>query len=137
MAKIFTKATLIALPFIVPACALFDSGTDTVVDDYNVTWIDVHEQRALLYKSSKLVPYYVFAVGNNSRFVFAKQHPLLAKSEKKVDETVVYYYIIERTINQSQDKPVYGPLSEESFRLKCSELGIKEPSFTLRYPTNL
>ena len=117
-------------------CGLFDSGTDNVVDDYEVTWIDLHEQRAL-YKHEELVPPYVFAVGHNSKFVFAKQHPLLSDSPEKIDKTVVNYYIIERTRNGFQDKPKYGPLTKVQFENMCAELGIVEPEFDLTYPTNL
>jgi hypothetical protein len=77
---------------------LFDSGTDSVVDGYEVIWIDVHESRSLS-KGEELVPAYVFAVGHNKRFIYAKQHPLLPNSPYKIDKTVTNYYILERTNN--------------------------------------
>jgi hypothetical protein len=59
------------LVLILTGC-LFDSGSDTVVDDYTVIWIDVVESRDLS-KQEQLVPAYVFAVGHDSKFIFAKQ----------------------------------------------------------------
>lgn len=133
----FLKIIVIAaLLFVFTGCGLFDNGTDSVVDDYEVTWIDLHEQRAL-YKHERLVPPYVFAVGHDSSFIFAKQYPLVPYSLGKIDKSTVYFYIIERTKNEFQDKAKYGPMRKEAFDAKCSELGIKEPVFNLTYPTNL
>jgi len=115
---------------------LFDSGTDTVVDDYEVIWIDVHESRSLS-KGEELVPAYVFAVGHNKRFIYAKQHPLLPNSPDKIDKTVTNFYIIERTKNEFQDKPKYGPFTKETFDSLCLKLDIKNPEFDMTYPTNL
>lgn len=115
---------------------LFDSGSDTVVDDYEVIWIDVHESRSLN-KGEELVPEYVFAVGHNKRFIYAKQHPLLRNSPDKIDTTVTNYYIIERTKNGFQDKPKYGPLTKKSFDSLCLKFGIKSLDFDMNYPTNL
>lgn len=134
--KFVKMLPFLILPFLSFSCILFDNGTDNVVDDYDVTWIDLHEQRAL-YKGERLVPAYVFAVGHNSRFVFAKQYPLSTSSSEKIDTSVINYYIVERTKQGFQDKPTYGPMTKESFIKKCIELGIKEPEFDLTYPTNL
>jgi len=117
-------------------CALFDSGSDNVVDDYEVTWIDLHENRSL-YKKEQLVPAYVFAVGHNSKFIYAKQHPLLPNSPEKIDKNIINYYIIERTNNGFQDKPKYGPLTRKSFDSLCNLFDIRRPSFDMTYPTNL
>lgn len=115
---------------------LFDSGTDSVVDGYEVIWIDVHESRSLS-KGEELVPAYVFAVGHNKRFIYAKQHPLIPNSPYKIDKAITNYYIIERTKNDFQDKPKYGPLTEQSFDSLCLKLAIKNPEFDMTYPTNL
>ncbi|WP_312554411.1 hypothetical protein [Empedobacter brevis] len=74
------------------SCGLFDSGSDTIVDDYEVTWIDLHEQRAL-YKGEELVLAYVFAAGYNEKYVFAKQHPLV-ENDDIIDLNTTNYYII-------------------------------------------
>ena len=110
-------------------CSIFDGDTDQVVEDYEVSWVDLLETRSLQ-KGEQIVPPYVFAVGHDSGFIFAKRHELvLINGEKHVDESVVYYYIVERTKRSFQDKPVYGPLSEAIFKVKCTELGSKEPKF--------
>ena len=115
---------------------LFDSGSDTVVDDYEVTWIDLHENRSLN-KGEELVPAYVYAAGYNKLFIYAKQHPLLTNSPNKIDTAITNYYIIERTKNGFQDKPKYGPLTKQSFDSLCVKFGIKNPEFDMTYPTNL
>ena len=115
---------------------LFDSGTDNIVDDYEVTWIDTHETRSLN-KGEGLVPPYVFAVGHNSKYIYTKQHPLLPNSKEKIDRKITHYYIIERTKNGFQDKPIFGPLSKSNFEKKCQELSIKNVEFDLNYPTEL
>lgn len=111
------------------ACSLFDGDTDQVVEDYEVSWVDLFETRSLQ-KGEQVVPPYVFAAGHDSRFVFAKRHEVvLVDRQACVDESVVYYYILERTKKSFQDNPIYGPLSEEDFKKKCTELGIKKPKF--------
>lgn len=137
MLKLIRKLTTTLLLFSLASCfGLFDSGSDTVVDNYDVTWIDLHEHRAL-YKNEQLVPPYVFAVGHNSKYIFVKQHPLLLNSPQKIDKSVVNYYIIERTKSDLQDKPQFGPMTKDEFDKLCSDLGISEPQFDLSYPTNL
>jgi len=119
----------------IKSCGLFDSGSDTVIDDYEVTWIDLHEQRAL-YKGEQIVPPYVFAAGHNEKYLFAKQHPLL-NNDDIIDLNITNYYIIERTSEIFQDKITYGPINELEFRELCKKLEIKNPEFDLTYPTNL
>src|SRR4030095_11818759 len=112
MLKLIRTTTLILSVFIFTSCfGLFDSGTYKVVDDYEVTWIDLVEQRAL-YKHEELAPAYVFAVGHNEKYIFAKQHPLVTNSTQKIDTSITNYYIIERTKNEFQDKPKYGPMTK-------------------------
>ena len=135
MLNLVKKTTVIAFMFSLVGC-LFDSGSDTVVDDYQVGWIDVIESRDLN-KKEELVPAYVFAVGYDSRFIFAKQHPLRPNSKEKIDTTVTNYYIIERTKNEFQDKPKYGPLAKTGFDSLCSKLGVVKIKFDMVYPTNL
>lgn len=115
---------------------LFDSGSDTIVDDYEVIWIDVYENRALN-KQEELVPAYVFAAGHNSKYIYAKQHPLLPGSAEIIDKKITNYYLIERTKNSFQDKPKYGPLTKLQFDSICNKLGVKNVEFDMVYPTNL
>lgn len=135
MAK-FIKFLYFALLLLFSACSVFDGDADQVVEDYEVSWVDLLETRSLQ-KGEQIVPPYVFAAGHDSRFVFAKRHELvLINGESYIDESVVYYYIVERTKKSFQDKPIYGPLSEEDFKIKCTELGIKEPKFE-EYPSSI
>lgn len=117
------------------SCGIFDSGSDTIVDDYDVTWIDLHEQRAL-YKGEQLVPPYVFAAGHNEKFIFAKQHPLV-ENDDIIDLKITNYFIIERSSEVFQDKKIYGPLTQNEFFNLCKHLEIENPEFDLTYPTNL
>lgn len=135
MLKITRNLFLFFLLFFIGGC-LFDGSSDNVVDDYEVGWIDVHESRRL-YKHEGLVPAYVFAVGHDSKFIFAKQHPLLPNSPEIIDKSIVNYYIIERTKNMFQDKPKYGPLTKSTFDSLCLKFGITNPKFDMIYPTNL
>jgi hypothetical protein len=137
MLKFIKGLSLVVFFLSLTGCfGLFDSGSDTVVDDYEVIWIDVHESRSLN-KGEELVPAYVFAVGHNKLFIYAKQHPLLPNSPDKIDTTVTNYYIIERTKNGFQDKPKYGPLTKKSFDSLCLKFDIKNLDFDMNYPTNL
>ncbi|RSK36282.1 DUF3997 domain-containing protein [Hymenobacter metallilatus] len=115
---------------------LFDNGTDHIVDNYDVTWIDLHIRRAL-YNTEEIVPAYVAAVGYNSEYLFVKQHPLAGEFDSEVLESVTHYYLIKRTKSDSQDQPVYGPLTEEVFNQLCNKLGVKEVTFSTRYPENI
>jgi hypothetical protein len=137
MLKFIKTIALLFFAFPLSGCfGLFDSGTYKVVDDYEVTWIDLIEQRAL-YKGEELVPAYVFAVGHNAKYIFAKQHPLLTNSKEKIDTTITNYYIIERTKNEFQDKPKYGQLTKQAFDSLCMQLKIKGIKFEKSFPTNL
>lgn len=135
MAKLI-KTLYFALLSLFSACSVFDGDADQVVEDYEVSWVDVLETRSLQ-KGEQIVPPYVFAAGHDSRFVVAKRHKLVViNGESYIDESAVYYYIVERTKKSFQDKPIYGPLSEEDFNIKCTELGIKEPKFE-EYPSSI
>lgn len=125
---------IIIYSFFLSGC-LFDSVSDNVADDYEVVWTDTYETRRLN-KGEQIVPAYVFAVGHNSKFIYAKQHPLIVGSKKKIDESITNYYLIERTISSYQDKPVYGPLTKLSFDSLTNILGLKELDFDMTYPTN-
>ena len=133
MTKLLKLLYCLSLPLLLLACSLFDSDADEVVDGYEVSWVNDPQQRSL-HLGEQVIPPYVFAVGHNSKFIFAKRHDLnLINGQEEIDESAVYYYIIERTKRSLQDKPVYGPLSEDAFITKCAELGIEQPKFDLSY----
>jgi len=133
--KIAIKIVLFSL--LLSSCfGLFDSGSDNVIDDYEIIWIDMHENRSLN-KREQLVPAYVFAAGHNEKYIFVKQHPLIPKSEDIIDKKITNYYLIERTNNVFQDKPMYGPLTKNKFINLCQKLKIEKVEFDMKYPTNL
>ena len=115
---------------------LFDNGTDHIVDNYDVIWIDLHAHRSLC-NTSEIVPAYIAAVGYNSKYLFVKQHPLTGEFDSKVLESVTNYYLIRRTKNNTQTQPIYGPLSEKDFNKLCDKLEIKDINFSTHYPENI
>jgi hypothetical protein len=132
------KAAPVFASLLLSGCfGLFDNGTDDIVDNYTVTWIDLHAHRALYNGIGEVVPAYVAAVGYNSDYLFVKQHPLAGEFDSKVLESVTQYYLIKRTISESQDQPVYGPLSEQAFNQLCAKLEIKDIEFSTHYPENI
>lgn len=130
--KKFIYAILLSIS-LTSCFSLYDNGSDTIVDGYEVIWVDLHESRSLK-KGEILIPAYIFAVGYNSKYIFSKQHPLLENSTEKINLKVTNYYIIERTLNFLQDKPVFGPFDKTDFEKKCQELSIKKPTFDLTFP---
>lgn len=132
MKNVKTLATICLISFF-GGCGLFDSSSDRIVDDYTITWIDVKSNRHLS-KYEQLIPSYVFAVGHDKKYIYAKQHPL--NSEGQINETITNYYIIERTKNEFQDKPQYGPLTKEEFDARCVVLGIKKIDFDMIYTSS-
>lgn len=90
-----------------------------------------------LSKHEELVPAYVFAVGHDAKFIFAKQHPVVPNAFEKIDTAITNYYIIERTKNEFQDKLKYGPLTRMGFDSLCSRLKIRNTDFDLTFPTDL
>ena len=101
---------------LLPSCfGLFDSGTDSIVGDYETGWIDARRSRAIYRGVAEQVPAYVFAVGHNQHYIVAKQHPLMLTSElvEVVDCTRTAYYILDIARNrQPGGRPgISGPLT--------------------------
>ena len=131
------KVAAVSTSLLLSGCfGLFDNGTDSIVDNYTVTWIDLHAHRAL-YNTEEVVSAYVAAVGYNPNYLFIKQHPLTGEFDSEVLESVTNYYLIKRTKSDSQDQPVYGPLSEDAFNTLCHKLGINDVTFSTHYPENI
>nr|WP_294788017.1 hypothetical protein [uncultured Flavobacterium sp.] len=127
---------LVLISVLLSSCfGMYDYGSDTIVDDYEALWVDLHVSRSLK-KGVTLVPACVFAVGYNSKYIYSKQHPLVENSKEKINVNVTNYYIIERTESGFQDKPVFGPLNKIGFEKKCRELNIKQPKFDLTFTNN-
>jgi hypothetical protein len=119
--------------FFISCFGLFDSGSDHIAGDYYLIWIDTHRNRSINKKDGEgVVPETVFAVGHDDRFIYAKQVPYYWSRDSVVPDSI-NYYVIERTDNFVQDKPVYGPLSKKSFDSLCRVLNISKVKFEIDY----
>jgi hypothetical protein len=134
-----TKITFILIGFLtLNSCWNNESESEIIIEDYFVGWADLVANRSITYSEDKehsfhevLVNGYVFAVGNNDKYIIAKQHPNLS------DITNTKYFIID--INQKAYKnrgTVFGPMSNVEFDIKTSELNISELKFDKIYPVN-
>ncbi|PJJ83429.1 hypothetical protein [Mucilaginibacter auburnensis] len=114
---------------------LFDSGSDHIVGDYYTGWIDLHHTRNiyLSHKDSvsvEVVPAYIFAVGHNGQFIFAKQHPLTGTfPNENIDTSITNHYIIRRVSGQ-----IIGPISEHDFEKFLNGIKLSKPLYDLKYP---
>jgi hypothetical protein len=134
------RISFLGFAFILTSCfGLFDSGSSTIYGNYEVMWIDLHEQQFICESSESqssgcivLVSEYVFSVGHNDNFIIAKQHPTSGfENGFKIDTTVTNYFIIE--INKSSNK-VIGPLTQAKFTAIRKELKIENIKFDMNYP---
>ena len=120
------------------ACWNNPGESELIVGNYFVEWNDLIANRAIVEKTAKDSPYssgiisnYVFAVGHNSDFIIAKQHPYLN------DLTVTKYFIINIKKKESgKDNSVIGPMNEKEFEKKSKELKISELEFDKIYEEN-
>ncbi|WP_431157850.1 DUF3997 domain-containing protein [Winogradskyella poriferorum] len=133
------KLKFILLFFLFQSCVIFDNDSDPIIGNYEVSWIDSPRTRAICEKysatgSTVLVPQYVFAIGYNSEFIIAKQHPTSDfKEGYKIDVSVTNYFIIDIR----NGTHVIGPLNKKSFFEQKSKLDIDELKFTRVYSENL
>ncbi|WP_207632638.1 DUF3997 domain-containing protein [Foetidibacter luteolus] len=134
------KASTSVIPFaivlsVISFCAcVSNSGSTIITGGYKATWTKAIITRSI-YKNESLVPAYVFAVGHNNKFIFAKQHPV-AEYASKPDTSVTNYYLIEITDGEFQNKPVHGPLTKGAFDSLCSNLKVTEVLFNMQYDEN-
>lgn len=120
---------------------LFDSGSDEIIGKYKVVWIDLKENQIICEESQsnsssciQIIPEYVFAVGHNSNFIIAKQHPTSGfENGYKIDTSITNYYLINIKITDNRRK-VMGPLSEDEFSQTRKMLGIDFIEFDMIYP---
>jgi hypothetical protein len=115
---------------------LFDSSADKIISDYEVGWIDIEESRNLS-KQEELISSYVYAVGHNSKFIIAKQHPR-ADRDSPIDTKETNYFIIPiKKKNEYQDKKsVFGPLKDIQFDSLLKALNVGQIEFDMFYPEN-
>ena len=123
--------TIFSLIFL--SSCLFDSDSDKIIGDYETVWIDIPQTRSIS-KGEEIVPAYVSEIGHNSNFIIAKQQPIKQGNIVTVHIDTTNYYIITVSTNSFQDKPVYGPLSKNSFDSLRKELKIENIKFDMFYP---
>ena len=112
---------------------LFDSDSDKIIGDYETVWIDIPQSRSIN-KGEEIVPAYLSEIGHNSNFIIAKQQPIKQGNIVTVHTDTTNYYIITVSNNSFQDKPVYGPLSKNSFDSLRKNLKIENIKFDMFYP---
>lgn len=125
--------TIFSLSFF--SSCLFDSNSDNIIGDYETVWIDIPQTRSIN-KGEEIIPAYVSEIGHNSNFIIVKQQPIKLGNIVTVNTDTTNYYIITVSNNSFQDKPVYGPLSKNSFDSLRKELDIEHIKFDMLYPYN-
>lgn len=106
--------------------------SDSIIEDYEVTWDEDPHQQAICRKTSStscsvIVAEYIFAVGHNEEFIIAKQHPT---NRLEVNTTITNYYIIDI---RNEDEEIYGPLQEAVFNASREKFGIAHIEFDMIY----
>ncbi len=109
-----------------------------VIANYYLIASDVPEDMILSYYApnagdnyEEIIPSTLYAVGYNTKYIIAKQHP--RTFPKPADTTIINYYIvpIKANSNTSMKETVIGPLTVDKFNEKCKALNIsKELTFT-------
>jgi hypothetical protein len=133
MKNIIPIIIIIALTTSLFSSCIFDSSSDNIVGDYETIWIDIPQTRSIS-KGEEVVPEYVSAIGHNSRYIIAKQHPVTVGNIYNVSNDTTNYYIIEITSETFQDKPVYGPLNKHAFDSLREKFKIVDIQFDMLYP---
>jgi hypothetical protein len=120
------------------SCWNNESEWEKIIGNYEVGWNDLVANRSICLRDSinpsssiPLTQGYVYAVGNNSDFIIAKQHSNLN------DISRTEYIIIDLKTKAYQNIPkVFGPMTESEFQKKMFELNISELEFDKLYPEN-
>lgn len=104
------KQSLIGIFFLlVTGCGAFDSGRPWQDGPFALLWIDTQNEVTLSIDRgqggwSVLVPEQVFAVGSDSKWIVAKQHP-------HGDRGQTQYWFVEK----AEPQQVMGPYSKQDF----------------------
>lgn len=106
------------------SCSLFDSGVEWREGPYALIWIDLPNEVSLSYNEggggwAPLVEKQVYAVGSNSKYIVAKQHP-------NGDKAKTNFYVLDRS--KDEQHCVQGPMIEAEFAKASKDLGL--PPFT-------
>lgn len=122
MKKLLKQCLIAVLSLLVTACGAFDSGRPWQDGQFALIWIDNPDEVTLSMDRgqgswSVLIPEQVFAVGSDSQWIVAKQHP-------HGDHSQTQYWIVEKRAPQH----VMGPYSKQDFE----QLGVLKrlPQFT-------
>jgi hypothetical protein len=129
------RLALITLTFLLSAClGMSGYNFETIYGVYNIGWIDEKSNQRIC-KSLKagehggetLIKPYVFAVGHNTRFIIAKQHPI---NNGVLETGITNYYIIDMSLDPyAGQKGIYGPLSHSSFDSMRQDMKIIDIQF--------
>jgi hypothetical protein len=130
-----TIILLLILLLTIGGCTWLDKSEHLrIIGDYEVGWNDLESNRGIV-KPNKgcsgcydvIIESYVYSVGHNDRFIFAKQHP-------NSDTTTTKYFLIDIDKNRRDAKKgIYGPLDEEEFEKMLTLLGIADIKFDLNF----
>ncbi len=134
MQRIFAIILLLTIS----GCAWLDKSEHSkIIGGYEVGWSDLESNRDIAKPNNAcdgcydiVVNSYVYSVGHNDRFIFAKQHPNL-------DTTTTKYFLIDMNKNKNDKdvkKGIYGPLDKEEFEKMLSKFGITDIKFDLNFP---
>lgn len=133
MIRLILLSSSLVLATLLSGCfAWFDSGVEWRDGLFAVIWVDTYESMSLGYEGGRgcyatVIGPEVFAVGSNSRYIVAKQHPNGNKS-------ITNYFIVDKSQDchlRRAPNTVLGPLPEAAFLAKSAELKLPEFSRTI------
>ena len=102
---------------------------------YSLVAIDASYQLSLTFQDSPfdhtyaiIIPYTVFAVGYNEKYIIAKQH------FENIKNIINYYVVpIKSEYTDTTKVRLIGPLSLEEFEQKKKELNLENVNFSIVY----
>ena len=121
------------LGYLLLISCFFDSRFETIKGEYEVGWIDVKESRAI-YKQERLIAPYIFALGHNSRYIIAKQHPSTGHPSNSIDIHTTNYFVVDMSKNPYPGQEgIYGPMTKSEFDTFCQKENISNINFDMIY----
>lgn len=135
MTRIITKnkpslALAFAFLIMLNSC-LFEGEFQSIIDDFEVGYVDMKRYRNLYYRSQGILnSESIIALGNNDRYIFFE-----TVSTHEANNTLAKYYILD--INKYKEIPtqmaspaLFGPLTKDEFTEMKDSLGIASLNFT-------
>lgn len=132
----------IAVLMLAQGCSLFNNEFEHLTGRYNVGYANRKEYRVICESLLEpddiggliVVPAYVAAVGNNSDYIIAKQHPIPGDDhEGQPDVSITNYYVIDVNRRHSENA-VLGPYTLTQFDSVRAAFGITSMRFDKIYP---